>query len=88
MQRPVVPVTMSDTQAREKILDAAHKLQRTTNKEAEKGFRVVITGKGGLVEIQATAEQSAFSEAQFHELLKLAQKGAAELTAAQMQVLA
>jgi CO dehydrogenase maturation factor len=46
---------MSDTQAREKILDAANKLQRNTHKEAEKGFRVVITGKGGVGKTTITA---------------------------------
>jgi ribonuclease PH len=53
--------------------------------EADSNF--VITGKGGIVEIQGTAEQTAFSEAQFMELLKLAQKGVKELTELQRQVL-
>ncbi len=35
----------------------------------------VITGKGGIVEIQGTAEQEPFSEAEFQQLLDLAQKG-------------
>ena len=54
--------------------------------EADSNF--VITGRNGIVEIQGTAEQSPFSEGQFLELLKLAQKGAAELAALQKQVLA
>jgi ribonuclease PH len=54
--------------------------------EADSNF--VITGRNGIVEIQGTAEQSPFSEAQFQELLKLAQKGAAELSGLQKQVLA
>jgi ribonuclease PH len=39
----------------------------------------VMTGKGGIVEIQGTAEGETFSEAQFAELLGLAKKGIARL---------
>ncbi len=39
----------------------------------------VMTGSGGIVEIQGTAEESPFSEEQFTALLKLAKKGIAEL---------
>jgi ribonuclease PH len=52
-----------------------------SNAEADSNF--VITGKGGLVEIQATAEADPFSEDQFNELLMLAKKGCAELSADQ-----
>jgi ribonuclease PH len=47
----------------------------------------VITGKGGLVEIQGTAEQEPFSEEQFLTLLNLAKTGCGELTALQKQAL-
>jgi ribonuclease PH len=47
----------------------------------------VLTGKGGIVEIQGTAEQEAFTEAQFLELLNLAKKGCTELAAIQKKVL-
>jgi ribonuclease PH len=47
----------------------------------------VLTGNGGIVEIQGTAEKTAFSEAQFLELLKLARKGIGELNALQKQAL-
>jgi ribonuclease PH len=40
----------------------------------------VLTGTGGIVEIQATAEQEPFQEREFNELLRLARKGVAELT--------
>ncbi len=53
--------------------------------QADSNF--VLTGKGGIVEIQGTAEQTAFSEAQFTQLLRLAQKGIAELTAKQKQII-
>jgi ribonuclease PH len=39
----------------------------------------VLTGSGGIVEIQATAEQEPFQEDEFAELLRLARKGIAEL---------
>jgi ribonuclease PH len=54
--------------------------------EADSNF--VITGKGGIVEVQGTAEKTPFSESQFHDLLKLAQKGTAELAALQKKILA
>jgi ribonuclease PH len=53
--------------------------------EADSNF--VLT-EGGIVEIQATAEQQAFSEAQFTELLRLAKLGAAQLFDAQRAALA
>ena len=40
----------------------------------------VLTGNGGIVEIQATAEQEPFQESEFDELLRLARKGIGELT--------
>ena len=43
----------------------------------------VLTGTGGIVEIQATAETVAFDEARFMSMLALARKGTAELTALQ-----
>jgi ribonuclease PH len=48
----------------------------------------VITGAGALVEVQATAEGSTFSEAQFAEMLALARKGIGELVDLQKQVIA
>jgi ribonuclease PH len=48
----------------------------------------VLTGTGGLVEIQATAEGAPFSEDQLIELLRLARKGIGELVTLQKQALA
>ena len=56
-----------------------------SNAEADANF--VITGKGGLVEIQGTAEHRAFSEEQFMGLMKLARKGVAELIEHQKKAL-
>jgi ribonuclease PH len=47
----------------------------------------VVTGSGGLVEVQATAEGAPFSEAEFGQLLALARKGTSELMRLQKEVL-
>ncbi|MBB2196697.1 MAG: ribonuclease PH [Gluconacetobacter sp.] len=44
----------------------------------------VLTEAGGIVEIQGTAEQAPFSQAQFEALMRLAQGGTAHLFAAQL----
>ena len=48
----------------------------------------MLTGAGGIVEIQGTAEQAPFAEAQFLELLRLARLGIGELVALQRAVVA
>jgi ribonuclease PH len=48
--------------------------------KAEADANFVLTGTGGIVEVQGTAEQEPFSEAQFIALLELAKKGIGELT--------
>jgi ribonuclease PH len=53
--------------------------------EADSNF--VLTNDGGLVEIQATAEKTSFSEAQFNQLMGLARVGTTELFAAQRAAL-
>ena len=53
--------------------------------DADSNF--VLTGDGGLVEIQATAEKTSFSEAQFNQLLAHARTGTAQLFAAQRAAL-
>ncbi len=55
---------------------------------AETDANFVLTGSGGLVEIQGTAEGAPFSEEQLMALLKLARKGIGELVALQKDVLA
>jgi ribonuclease PH len=54
---------------------------------AETDANFVLTGSGGLVEIQGTAEGVPFNETQFAEMLTLARKGASELMALQRDVL-
>jgi ribonuclease PH len=48
----------------------------------------VMTGTGGIVEIQGTAEGAPFSEATLHDLMGLAKKGIGELVALQKQAVA
>ena len=55
---------------------------------AETDANFVITGTGGLVEVQATAEGAPFSEETLGELIRLARKGIAELMELQRQALA
>ncbi len=47
----------------------------------------VLTGSGGIVEIQATAEGAPFDETLFAEMLRLARQGIAELTRCQRAAL-
>ncbi len=47
----------------------------------------VLTGTGGIVEIQATAEGDPFDETQFAEMLRLARAGIADLTRRQRAAL-
>ncbi|HTC82945.1 MAG TPA: ribonuclease PH [Rhizomicrobium sp.] len=54
---------------------------------AETDANFVLTGAGGLVEIQGTAEGAPFTEDQLVALLKLARKGIGELVELQKQVL-
>ncbi|WP_132254102.1 ribonuclease PH [Methylobacterium segetis] len=55
---------------------------------AETDANFVITGTGGLVEVQGTAEGKPFSEEELLELLRLAKGGVGQLVALQKQVLA
>jgi ribonuclease PH len=47
----------------------------------------VLTAAGGIVEVQATAEDKPFTREQFDRLLELAQQGVAQLVAAQRAAL-
>lgn len=55
--------------------------------EAETDANFVITGNGGMCEIQGTAEKEPFSEEEFMQLLALAKKGCSELKEAQNKAL-
>ncbi|HXF68089.1 MAG TPA: ribonuclease PH [Burkholderiales bacterium] len=53
----------------------------------ETDMNVVMTGSGGLVEVQGTAEGAPFSRAEMDAMLALAEKGIRELIAAQRAAL-
>ena len=55
---------------------------------AETDLNVIMTAKGGFVEIQGTAEQEAFSDDELASMLALAKKGIAELCEIQQAALA
>ena len=55
---------------------------------AETDMNVVMTGDGRFVEVQGTAEGEPFDRALLGQLLDLATKGCADLTAAQRAALA
>lgn len=59
----------------EPVLD----LDYAEDSAADADANFVLTDSGGLVEVQATAERTAFTEAEFLALLKLARKGVGEL---------
>jgi len=55
-------------------------LDYAEDSQAETDANFVLTGTGGIVEIQATAEGAPFDETLFAEMLRLARAGVAELT--------
>ncbi len=63
-------------------------LDYSEDSTAEVDANVVMTGDGGLVEVQATAERTPLSRTHLDELLELAAKGIAELRAAQETAIA
>ena len=54
-------------------------LDYVEDSEAETDANFVMTGSGGIVEIQGTAEGAPFSEEELHALLALAKPGIAQL---------
>jgi len=56
-----------------------------SNAQADTNF--VLTGSGGIVEVQGTAEADPFTQDQFIQLLDLARKGVTDLIRMQKQVL-
>jgi len=59
----------------EAVLD----LDYSEDSEADADANFVMTGSGGIVEVQGTAETGPFSPQQFDELMALAKKGIGEL---------
>jgi len=67
----------------EAVLDLDYAEDSTAQTDAN----FVITGSGGLVEIQGTAEGAPFTEEELGQLLKLARKGVGELIVLQKKAL-
>lgn len=62
-------------------------LEYVEDSACDTDMNVVMTGAGGFVEVQGTAEGQAFSRAEMDALLGLAEKGIGELMALQQQAL-
>src|SRR6516164_4181474 len=67
--------------------DAVLDLDYAEDSQALTDANFVLTGSGGIVEIQATAEGAPFDEALFAEMLRLARIGVGELTRHQRAML-
>jgi len=67
----------------EAVLD----LDYPEDSSAQADANFVLTGTGGIVEIQGTAEEKPFSRDAFNDLMGLAEKGVSELTRIQRQAL-
>jgi ribonuclease PH len=62
-------------------------LEYVEDSACDTDMNVVMTGTGGFVEVQGTAEGAAFTRQQMDELMELAAKGIRELVALQKQAL-
>ncbi|MEL6998411.1 MAG: ribonuclease PH [Pseudomonadota bacterium] len=69
---------------RQVVLD----LDYAEDSEAGTDANFVITGSGGLVELQGSAEGAVFTDEEFLEMLRLAKKGCTELVEAQKAAIA
>ena len=58
-------------------------LDYAEDSEADADANFVMTGSGGIVEVQGTAETTPFSQEAFDQLMGLARKGIGELLALQ-----
>jgi ribonuclease PH len=82
-----VPLTQSVAAVSCGVVDgrALLDLDYSEDSTAEVDANVVMTGDGGLVEVQATAERTPLSRASLDELLALAAAGIEQLRAAQVE---
>ena len=63
-------------------------LDYAEDSKAQADANFVLTASGGIVEVQGTAEDHPFTEAEFHALLELAKNGIGELVVLQRAALA
>ncbi len=68
----------------EPVLD----LDYAEDSEADADAKFVMTGSGGIVEVQGTAEKEPFSQERFDQLMALARKGIKELVSLQQLTVA
>ncbi len=68
----------------EPVLD----LDYAEDSAADTDMNLIMTDKGGMIEIQGTAEKEPFTEAQFQDLLALGKRGIDQLLQLQLQALA
>ena len=87
---PALPLTQSVAAVSTGMVEgrALLDLDYSEDSRAEVDANVVMTGDGGLVEVQATAERSPLSRASLDELLALAADGITVLRAAQEDAVA
>jgi ribonuclease PH len=87
---PTVPLTQSVAAVSCGVVDgrALLDLDYSEDSRAEVDANVVMTGDGGLVEVQATAERTPLSRASLDELLALAASGIQRLRGAQQDAVA
>ncbi|MGB6319342.1 MAG: ribonuclease PH, partial [Litorimonas sp.] len=62
-------------------------LEYVEDSAAQADANFVLTETGGIIEVQATAEDEPFTGEQMDELMRLARKGVGELCAAQKAAL-
>lgn len=63
-------------------------LDYAEDSQAETDMNVIMTEQGGVLEVQATAEKTAFSKLQLQEMLSIAEKGINQLFKKQKEILA
>ena len=59
----------------------------TEDSGCDTDMNVVMTGRGGIVEVQGTAEAAPFTRTEMDTLVSLAERGIGELIAAQKRAL-
>ena len=89
MHAPGMPTAdLPVARAFDEVAVALLDLDYSEDSVAEVDANVVMTGEGGLVEVQATAERTPLSRAHLDELLVLAAKGIVELRVLQDEAVA
>ena len=83
MKKGLAQAAAIDKDRQQPVID----LDYLEDSAAETDANFVMTGSGGIVEIQGTAEGAPFSQEEFLNLLSLAQDGTRELVALQKQAI-